>query len=101
MKLTSLRTNTWCSGLIILLLFLAASCSSRDNSSKPENMSKEATNYEIPKEKMQLWESLKNNALKDYNVCQEHCGYEQECLDRCERAYETRLDRDYKSLTAP
>jgi hypothetical protein len=99
MKSPSLRTKAWGIGLIILLLLFAVSCNGRNNSSKPEIMSKETANYEVPKEKMQLWESLKNTAMKDYDVCQEHCGYEQDCLDKCEKAYKARLDREYKNLS--
>jgi len=99
MKLKSLQINTWYIALIIFLLPFVVSCGNRNNSSQPEDMSQEMTTYEVPKEKMQLWESLKSNAMKDYNICQEHCGYEQECLDKCEKAYKARLDREYKNLS--
>ena len=49
-----------------------------------ENVPQEKSASTVPEEKAQLWESLKNNAQKDYDVCQEHCGYEQSCMDRCE-----------------
>ena len=29
---------------------------------------------------------------------QEHCAYEQNCLDKCEAAYKARLEREYKML---
>lgn len=99
MKVKSHLINIWCIVLFTLLLAFAVSCSAQNDSSRStKNMSPETTTYEVPKEKMQLWESLKKNALNDYDVCQEHCGYEQECLDRCEKAYETRLNNDYKNL---
>jgi hypothetical protein len=47
-----------------------------------ENFPQEKIFYTVPEEKAQLRESLKNNAQKDYDVCQEHCGYGQGCLVR-------------------
>jgi len=59
---------------------------------------KDVSDYQVPAEKAQLWEDIKKVALNDYDVCQEHCAYEQECLDRCEQAYNTRLEREYEML---
>ena len=98
MKSTSLLINTGFTGLVILMLAFTLSCSSHDDSGRQKLISPAMTTYEVPKEKMQLWESLKNNALNDYNVCQEHCGYDQVCLDKCEKAYKFRLDNEYKNL---
>jgi hypothetical protein len=53
----------------------------------------------VPAAKVQLWEGLKKVARKDYEVCLEHCGGEQSCLDRCASVYKTRLENDYKRVT--
>ena len=97
MKKTTLVTIIWSLALIILF-FLATSCSGQDNNTMKGNAPKAIASYEVPAEKSRKWESLKNVALKDYDVCQEHCGYELSCLDRCEAVYNNRLEREYKIL---
>ena len=65
-----------------------------------ENVPQEKISYTVPEEKAQLLESLKNNAQKDYDICQEHCGYWQDCLGRCEKVYKYRLGREYNNSAA-
>jgi hypothetical protein len=81
---------------ICLYLIPASVCSGLGKSE--EIPADEKTPYKVPAEKAQKWEALKNVALKDYDVCLEHCGYEQACLDRCETVYKSRLDREYNLL---
>lgn len=92
MKKISIQTTTYGFALFLLCFLPATICSGQDGSSMQQNT------YSVPEEKAQLWESLNNIARKDYDVCLEHCGYEQSCLDRCETAYENRLARDHKRL---
>ena len=99
MKKKFILTNTWCISLFLLCFLPAVSCSAQNETGMQENDPQETTPYPVPKEKAQLWESLKSNAQNDYEVCQEHCGYEQNCLDRCERVYKNRLETEYKRLT--
>jgi hypothetical protein len=99
MKKISILTNTWCIGLLLFCFFPAVSCSAQNSTSTQKNVPKETTSYTVPEEKAQLWESLKSKTLKEYEVCQEHCGYEQSCLDRCESVYKNRLETEYKRLT--
>ena len=63
-----------------------------------ENGPNEMPVYEVPEGKAKLWRDLKNRALKNYEICLEHCGYEQSCIDRCEEVYRNRLADDYKRL---
>ena len=83
---------------LVLFFFLPVSCSGQNKNTMQENITKDGTSVSVPAEKKQQWESLKNNALKNFDVCQEHCGYEQSCLDKCEVAYNSRLERDYNVL---
>lgn len=99
MKRKPVLANTWCIGLFILCLLPVASCNAQTASSMKTNVPQEKTAYTVPKEKAQLWEDLKTKAQKDYDICQEHCSYQQACLDRCETAYKNRLENDYKMLT--
>jgi hypothetical protein len=99
--------------LLLLLILPLTGCSRQDKDSQTgsnresssskaidsqEPAAGEATPYPVPAEKAQMWESLKNVALKDYEVCIEHCGTEQSCLDRCESVYKHRLENDYKRV---
>ena len=81
---------------ICLFLLPAAICFGLGNSG--ETAADEKTPYTVPADKARKWAGLKNVALRDYDVCQEHCGYEQACLDKCETAYKQRLDREYNML---
>lgn len=99
MKKKSILTNIWRSSLFLLCFLPAVSCSAQNDTSRQENVPTETTSYPVPAEKAQLWESLKSKTQKEYDVCQEHCGYEQSCLDRCESVYKNRLETEYKRLT--
>ncbi|MFC1843683.1 hypothetical protein ACFLZ5_02725 [Thermodesulfobacteriota bacterium] len=97
MKFFFINTTT-CSLALILLILLPVSCSGQEKNTMQKNVTKDATSFEVPDKKKQFWESLKNNALKNYDICQEHCAYEQNCLDKCKAAYNSRLEREYYSL---
>lgn len=95
---------------VLLLFFLLAAmgCSSGDTGVRETGragtgsgggVAPDETSYAVPAEKAQLWEDLKKVARKDYDVCLEHCGSEQVCLDRCASVYKTRLENDYKRVT--
>lgn len=79
-----------------LILLLASVCSGQNNGGK--TVSEMQTPYTVPAAKVQKWESLQNKVEKEYDICLEHCGYEQSCMDRCEAAYKNRLDREYRQL---
>jgi hypothetical protein len=110
------------SALVLLLFCIPAftGCSSQEKSSQESAISKdknsqevidsknkdsqegelkEKTSSPVPPENAQLWKSLQELAQKDYDVCLEHCGGEQSCLDRCASAYKHRLENDYKRVT--
>jgi hypothetical protein len=55
--------------------------------------------YNIPEEKKQQWESMKNLVEKEYNVCLEHCGNDNNCLARCDSVYKTRLERERERIS--
>jgi len=90
-------------------LLLLAGCNSGDRdllktgngreAGRQGNVSVDANFAPVPPEKAQLWEDLKKVARKDYDVCLEHCGIDQGCLDRCESVFKTRLENDYKRVT--
>jgi hypothetical protein len=96
MNTTSLAKTTSVIISICLFLILGSIFSGWSNSG--EIPAEEKIPYTVPAEKAQKWEDLKNLVRKDYDVCLEHCGYEQSCLDRCETVYKIRLDREYKLL---
>lgn len=98
MKKTFILKTSCGLAMFILCFLTVASCSGKDDNSIKASGPTGTTSYSVPAEKAQLWESLKNVAGKDYDVCLEHCGYEQSCLDKCEAAYKNRLDNQYKML---
>ena len=55
--------------------------------------------YRVPEDKKQEWENMKNRVLDEYKVCEEHCGNDSDCMNRCERVYRHRLETEHKKLT--
>jgi len=83
--------------VFVLFLFTEA-CSVKDEGNTAKLASSDRPAYEVPAGKKQKWESIQNMVKREYNVCIEHCGNDTTCLDRCEKAYRSRLDREYKGL---
>ena len=61
-------------------------------------LSHDESEYFVPEDKKKKWDSIKNMVHKEHEVCNEHCGYDTDCLDRCTEAYKFRLDREYKKM---
>jgi len=78
--------------------FSIGACASPDKGNTPKLATSDQTVYTVPAEKAQKWESIQNMVKREYNVCVEHCGNDKTCLDRCEKVYKNRLDREYKGL---
>ena len=81
----------------VCFLVLGA-CSGPDQASPPTGATTDQPAYSVPTEKAGQWERLQNMVRNEYDICQEHCGYDHTCLDRCEQVYKTRLEREYKRL---
>lgn len=89
---------------VVLLLFLSAlllstlASASQAADAVGTLVADVSTVYEVPAEKKQKWESMRNIIQKEYDVCIEHCGNDKSCEDKCTEAYKTGLDRAYKQL---
>ena len=79
-------------------LFIGA-CAATDKGGTPKLASGDQPAYVVPEGKKQRWESIQNMVKREYDVCVEHCGNDTDCLNKCEKAYKTRLEREYKGLT--
>jgi hypothetical protein len=66
---------------------------------QPDSESTGQQEYSVPEDKKQEWENIKNHVLNEYKVCEEHCGNDSDCLNRCERVYRHRLETEHKKLT--
>ena len=78
-------------------LFTGA-CAVVDKGNTAKLASNDRPAHEVPEGKKQKWESIQNIVKREHSVCIEHCGNDPSCLDRCEKAYKSRLDREYKKL---
>ena len=54
--------------------------------------------YDVPEAKQQKWLSLQNLVEKELYACEDDCGNDNTCLDRCDQVYRVRLDREYQKL---
>jgi hypothetical protein len=53
---------------------------------------------DLNESKKQEWEGVQKVLRHEHNVCVEHCGNDEGCLERCEKAFETRKDRELQRL---
>ena len=64
----------------------------------------QADNRQLPemtesqRKKWDKVEKVQGTLRREYGICVEHCGNDTGCLDRCKKAFETRLDREYQRL---
>ena len=79
-------------------LFLAGACATQDKGSTAELTERSQPVYAVPDEKTQRWEKIQTLVKREHHVCAEHCGYEPNCLNRCKKAYKSRMDREYQKL---
>jgi len=78
--------------------FLAGACATQDKGSTAELTESSQPVYSVPEEKTQHWEKIQTVVKREHHICAEHCGYEADCLNRCKKAYKSRMDREYQKL---
>lgn len=84
--------------LLIFFLLPASLCSGQQYGNMPDTPPPESGSYAVPADKAGQWENMENIARKEYKVCLEHCASVQACMDRCEQAYQRRLESEYHRL---
>jgi len=84
------------SGAVCLLILGA--CSGPESTSPPTETTADQPAYSVPAAKAEQWERRQIMVQNEYDICQEHCGFDHDCLARCEQVYKTRLEREYKQL---
>ena len=82
--------------VVVLMLFLLSSVFAEQQQVIESTGQQE---YSVPEDKKQEWENIKNHVLDEYKVCEEHCGNDSDCMNRCERVYRHRLETEHKKLT--
>ena len=73
------------------------------NAAEPQSISgllaaNDQSTYDVPETKQQKWQSLQNLVEKELYACEDDCGNDNACLDRCDEVYRVRLDREHKKL---
>jgi hypothetical protein len=71
-----------------LLLFACAYCAGPQSSHKAE----------VPEAKQEKWGAIQSMLQREHDVCKEHCGGAEGCLIKCEKAYNSRLDKKYQEI---
>jgi hypothetical protein len=54
--------------------------------------------YTVHEEKIKNLEQVRNMVKKEQLVCIEHCAQDATCLERCQKAYKSRMDREYQKI---
>lgn len=44
------------------------------------------------------WDAVQKLLLKERGMCFEHCGQDRSCIDKCDKAYKSQLDKQYQKL---
>jgi copper chaperone NosL len=52
----------------------------------------------LGKEQQRAWQGSQQKLVAEYAGCIEHCGTEKTCLEKCAKARDARLDREYRRL---
>ena len=52
----------------------------------------------LPQEKQKKWEGAQKKLKSERDTCVEDCGGNKECKAKCEKAYKSRLDREYQRI---
>ena len=52
----------------------------------------------LPQAKQAQWEGAQKSLRNELDSCNEDCGQDQNCFDKCEKAYKSRLDTEYQKL---
>jgi hypothetical protein len=53
---------------------------------------------ELPKDKQAKWKGVQKMLGDERGACVEDCGQDQNCFDKCEKAYKSRLEKEYQSI---
>jgi hypothetical protein len=53
----------------------------------------------LPKAKQAKWEAVHKTLRYELGSCIKDCGQDRPCLDRCDKAYKSRLNKEYQKLT--
>ena len=100
MRISSITGMT---GILVGCLFLAMIATGvQATGQSPSAASAESSpgTLELSQAQKDKWIRMQNQAERDYRACTEHCGSEGACLDKCNRAHQNRLDREYQTLLA-
>ena len=83
----------------ILLVPVSQSLGLGSDAAKSDGKDGKDIGYEVPADKAEKWQDIKDVLANEYDVCLEHCGNDKYCTDRCYEVYKYRLDTEYKALT--
>ena len=53
---------------------------------------------ELPQTKQAKWKGIQKMLGDERGECVEDCGQDQNCFDKCEKAFSSRLDKEYQKL---
>jgi len=53
---------------------------------------------ELPQAKQAIWKGVQKMLGDERGACMEDCGQDQICFDKCEKAYKSRLNKEYQNL---
>ena len=53
---------------------------------------------ELPQAKQAKWKGVQKMLGDERGACMEDCGQDQNCFDKCDTAYKSRLDKEYQKL---
>ena len=86
--------------LMVACFLVAGMCTAqeRDNTSNAKPPTVDQPSYAVPEEKAERWEKIQKKVKQEHHVCAEHCGYESNCLEKCKKAFKSRMDREYQQL---
>jgi nitrous oxide reductase accessory protein NosL len=69
------------------------------NTSDTINLQNQQPAAQLTEAQQRRWGGMQQMLQKEYQICIEECGKATNCLERCKKALNARLDREYKKIT--
>lgn len=98
MKKQSILVLTLIFSCAVASLLFLGSCEEQYKTNSAEIVPGDQPAYTVPEDKTQQWENRQTMVKREHDVCIEHCGNDVNCLEKCKKAFKSRLDREYQKL---
>lgn len=81
-----------------LILISAMGCRQNGQAGGTMQTTVSAAKYDIPQDQKTRWEGITTTIERQNKDCRDACGKSDACFSKCDKAFKSMLDREYKKL---